>query len=274
MKGCMQALTWYRAGASTEEIANEFKAMEQSNERVVVPSDERKLLRWIRLFVKPETRRPLLIVATLLGLIPQTGIFSVTYFAMELFSDLGFADATVFVAVSASSLRALGSIIAGIVVVYKGRRVVLMFSCVGAILCIELATLAMMAKAHLSPSPLVTSICDYVMLISIPSFMFFLGIGMTPVPWILLGEWFVSETRSFTGGLLSSLFSISALVSLQVKERYFQPPTARKNSKTLIKTLKTYLKDFFPHKTRNCDLRSSVIDTIKEKRVPKDKADP
>ena len=46
--------------------------------------------------------------------------------------------------------------------------------------------------------------------------MFFLGIGMTPVPWILLGEWFVSETRSMAGGIASAMFFLSALISLQV----------------------------------------------------------
>ena len=48
------------------------------------------------------------------------------------------------------------------------------------------------------------------------AYMFFLGIGMTPVPWILLGEWFVSETRSMAGGIASAMFFLSALISLQV----------------------------------------------------------
>ena len=59
-------------------------------------------------------------------------------------------------------------------------------------------------------------ICDYSLLITIPAFMFFLGMGITPVPWILLGEWFVSETRSFIGGIGSATFFLSALISLQV----------------------------------------------------------
>ena len=47
-------------------------------------------------------------------------------------------------------------------------------------------------------------------------FMFFLGTGMTPVPWILLGEWFVSDTKSVIGGIGSATFFLSALISLQV----------------------------------------------------------
>ena len=41
-------------------------------------------------------------------------------------------------------------------------------------------------------------------------------LGITPVPWILLGEWFVSETRSIAGGIASAMFFLSALISLQV----------------------------------------------------------
>ena len=125
---------------------------------------------------------------------------------------MGFADSTLFVAVSAGTLRAIGSAMAGVIVVFKGRRFVLLFSCFGAILAIEIATGAMLIKQHV-PSNVM---CDYVLICSIPAYMFFLGIGMTPVPWILLGEWFVSETRSMVGGIASAMFFLSALISLQV----------------------------------------------------------
>ena len=58
--------------------------------------------------------------------------------------------------------------------------------------------------------------CDWTLIICIPAYMLFLGVGMIPVPWILLGEWFVAETRSLVGGFASGLFFLSALVSLQV----------------------------------------------------------
>ena len=45
---------------------------------------------------------------------------SVTFFAMELFEQLGFADATLIVAVISASLRAIGNIFAGPIVIFKG----------------------------------------------------------------------------------------------------------------------------------------------------------
>ena len=56
------------------------------------------------------------------------------------FQGLGFADSTLFVAVSAGFLRAIGSAMAGVIVVFKGRRFTLLFSCIGAIVSIEVAT--------------------------------------------------------------------------------------------------------------------------------------
>ena len=52
-------------------------------------------------------------------------------------------------AVSAGTLRAIGSAMAGVIVVFKGRRFVLLFSCFGAILAIEIATGAMLIKQHI-----------------------------------------------------------------------------------------------------------------------------
>ena len=49
--------------------------------------------------------------------------FSVTFFAMELFQRLGFADATLIVAVSATSLRAVGNVISGFIVIFKGTQI-------------------------------------------------------------------------------------------------------------------------------------------------------
>ena len=92
----------------------------------------------------------------------------------------------------------------------------MLFSCVGAIICIELATLSFLVKDLFLEDPLIETICDYTLLVSIPMFMFFLGTGMTPVPWILLGEWFVSDTKSLIGGIGSATFFLSALISLQV----------------------------------------------------------
>ena len=47
---------------------------------------------------------------------------SVTFFAMELFEQLGFADATLIVAVISASLRAIGNIFAGPIVIFKGMH--------------------------------------------------------------------------------------------------------------------------------------------------------
>ena len=52
-------------------------------------------------------------------------------------------------------------------------RFILLFSCVGAIICIELATLSFLLK-DLFKDPLIKGICDYTLLVSIPMFMVYL----------------------------------------------------------------------------------------------------
>jgi len=207
----LSALKWYRKGLQPDQILDEFHAMEKSSGSAGTKTSEKER-KCCSAFAQEETLKPFVIVLALLGLVPLTGIMSVTFFAIELFEGLGFGDSTLLVAVSAGTLRAIGSAIAGVIVVFKGRRFVLLFSCFGAIVAIEIATAAMLIKQQISSSV----ICDYVLIFSIPAYMFFLGIGMTPVPWILLGEWFVSETRSMAGGIASAMFFLSALISLQM----------------------------------------------------------
>ena len=75
-----------------------------------------------------------------------------------------------------------------------------MLSCIGSIVFIEIATIAILLKEYVQ-GDLVIQICDWILIIAIPAYMLFLGVGMIPVPWILLGEWFVAETRSLVGGI-------------------------------------------------------------------------
>ena len=162
----LSALHWYRHGTSIDEINQEFSSM-QDPEAAAAPKES-----CLGAFSKQETLRPFVIVMVLLGMVPLTGIMSVTFFAIDLLEGLGFADSTLFVAVSAGTLRAIGSAMAGVIVVFKGRRFVLIFSCLGAVVAIEIATASMIVRDYLGES----EICDYVLIGSIPAYMFFLGI--------------------------------------------------------------------------------------------------
>lgn len=222
MEESLGALRWYRKNVPEEEIMAEFKSMEagcaKKTQTAFSSSNSISTCRWLQLFSEPETQKPLIIVTTLLILLPLTGTYSMTFFAMDIFRELGFEEATVYAAVIAATLRAFGTVIAGVIVVFKGRRFVLLLSCCGTIICIELATASILIKDLIPEewSSLVTPICDCSLMVATPAFMFFIGVGMTPVPWILLGEWFVAETKSVIGGVVSAIYFLSALASLQV----------------------------------------------------------
>ena len=66
------------------KIAHEFKVLQETNQ---TQENEFKHS-WLTYFGKEETLKPFLIVMALLGLLPLTGVMSVTFFAMELFKFL------------------------------------------------------------------------------------------------------------------------------------------------------------------------------------------
>ena len=193
----VESLKYFREGSDLSKIMNEFKCLKETNQ---TKDNEFTKQSWFTYFAKEDTLRPFMIVMALLGLLPLSGVMSVTFFAMELFKGLGFAHSTLPVAVASGTLRAFGSFVSGIIVVFKGRRYVLMLSCIGSIVFIEIATIAILLKEYVQ-GDLVIQICDWILIIAIPAYMLFLGVGMIPVPWILLGEWFVAETRSLVGGI-------------------------------------------------------------------------
>lgn len=216
----VKALRWYRRGHSEAHVRSEFKVIEDIASPNSTQDKPTSFMSFIKLYTRPETLSPFLIVSALFGLLPLTGIYSVTFYAMDLFKSLGFEDATVVVAVSAGTVRAIGSIISGLIVFRKGRRFVLLTSCIGVLVSVHLATVAILVRgmppSEYLPAEIVKPVCSYVLLITIPVFMFFLGVGMAPVPWILLGEWFVPETKGMIGGVCTCIFFVSALLSLQI----------------------------------------------------------
>ena len=80
----LSALKWYRKGLQPNQILDEFHAMEKSSGSVGTKTSE-KDRKCCSAFAQEETLKPFIIVLTLLGLVPLTGIMSVTFFAMEMF---------------------------------------------------------------------------------------------------------------------------------------------------------------------------------------------
>ena len=77
------ALKWYRKGCPPDMVIDEFKALENINSSGSSQNPEQN--QCCSAFAREETLKPFIIVMALLGLVPLTGIMSVTFFAMELF---------------------------------------------------------------------------------------------------------------------------------------------------------------------------------------------
>ena len=80
----LSALKWYRKGLQPDQILDEFHAMEKSSGSAGAKTSEKER-KCCSAFAQEETLKPFVIVLALLGLVPLTGIMSVTFFAIELF---------------------------------------------------------------------------------------------------------------------------------------------------------------------------------------------
>ena len=80
----LSALKWYRKGLKPDQILDEFHAMEKSSGSTGTKTSEKER-KCCSAFAQEETLKPFIIVLALLGLVPLTGIMSVTFFAIELF---------------------------------------------------------------------------------------------------------------------------------------------------------------------------------------------
>ena len=79
----LSSLKWYRQGLHPDQILDEFNSLEtinSSNNKISKQNHQ-----CCSAFAQEETLKPFIIVLALLGLVPLTGIMSVTFFAMELF---------------------------------------------------------------------------------------------------------------------------------------------------------------------------------------------
>ncbi|TRY68549.1 hypothetical protein TCAL_08629, partial [Tigriopus californicus] len=148
------ALVWYRG--QEFDVGNEICEIRAENEASYQEFVETKRSHFV--LVERDTIRPACIAIGLMGLLPMSGLFNITFFAADIIKDLGFDTNQNAMSVVIGLLRTLGCAISVV------------------------------------------------------------GMGMNPVPWILLGEWFTPVNRAFINSCGTALFFGSCLITIQVSE--------------------------------------------------------
>ena len=115
-------------------------------------------------------------------LAPSTGCYSIGFFAISIVEKMHMGNPAL-VAIAIGMMRIVGAICAGAFIQKFGRRVSLIFSCASTSFSLMMVSLLLLLD-NLPPA-----VFNYSMVTLLILVMFCTSLGITPVPWILLGEW-------------------------------------------------------------------------------------
>lgn len=196
--------------------------------------------------------RPFLILSLLFFLLPQSGIYCISYFALDLFKELGSGGNETVITIFTGLVRTFGAVCALYAVGKIGRRRILIASTFFVFFGIEVAFVsicmrwvktkmsrlrssnfrAFSCRENIVLGAEVNLILGYVVAGAILFVMFATGVGMTPVPWILIGEWFPPANKAFIGSFCTALFNISNFLSIQVPQNLFSKKKSKPRNRT------------------------------------------
>eukprot|EP00094_Tigriopus_californicus_P008953 TCALIF_08629-PA protein Name:"Similar to Tret1 Facilitated trehalose transporter Tret1 (Apis mellifera ligustica)" AED:0.08 eAED:0.08 QI:0/1/0.5/1/1/1/4/0/476 len=208
------ALVWYRG--QEFDVGNEICEIRAENEASYQEFVETKRSHFV--LVERDTIRPACIAIGLMGLLPMSGLFNITFFAADIIKDLGFDTNQNAMSVVIGLLRTLGCAISVFTIQKYGRRRCMLVSAVWVTLSMSVATLGVVYQEHFqqTENTVLNEALNLTIVGGLFSFMFSVGMGMNPVPWILLGEWFTPVNRAFINSCGTALFFGSCLITIQV----------------------------------------------------------
>jgi len=161
------------------EVERELREMDDETS-----SSDNSIKQTVEKLFRGENLRAYLILGTLFMLYPLTGVYSITFFAVDLFRKLGLGDANT-VAVITAFVRCLGTSLSSFLLYKFGRRRIMIVS-TGLVTLIMglIAGLVTTKEAGVEIDD--TAVC-WALTILIITFMFCVGLALVSFPWILLG---------------------------------------------------------------------------------------
>jgi len=157
-------------------------------------------------------RRPFVILLVLFIVYPLCGMYSIAFFAIDLFQKLGLGSVQT-VAVSSALVRVLGTALSSGLMARFGRRKLYIPACVASSLSIGLVgALVKLREAGAIPDLL----ASWTMVILIFVFMFAAGVAVVGFPWVLMAEWFPPELKSVVSGTLMSVQFAGIFIAVQM----------------------------------------------------------
>ena len=128
---------------------------------------------------------PFLILTGLFLLYPLTGIYSITFFAIDLFEKLNLGSA-VTVAIISALMRCLGTSLSSILIYKYGRRRIMMVSSV--FITVTVGLIGGLVALDESKIGLDANLLSWILIALIFLFTFIAGVAIVNLPWVLMGE--------------------------------------------------------------------------------------
>ena len=180
-----QSLRWYREVQQEEEkdrleVEREMKELEEETS-----STATSLKVSVGKLLAGENLRAYLVLGTLFMLYPLTGMYSITFFAVDLFSKLGLGDANT-VAVITAFVRCLGTSLSSVLLYKFGRRKIMILST--ALVTVIMGLIAGLVTSKDAGVEIDDTAVAWALTILIILFMFCVGLALVSFPWILMGE--------------------------------------------------------------------------------------
>jgi len=218
-KPALESLQWYReiSEATKEndlEIESELKNLEFESSSFGQGFKES-----LKSLLQGSNLRAFLILFGLFFLYPLTGMYSITFFAIDLFKklDLGSAET---VAIISALMRCLGTSLSSFLVYKYGRRKIMLVSTT--LVCITIGLVGVFVVFKEGNFGISDTLTSWILIILIFTFMFFVGVSVPIMPWVLMAEWFTPDLKSLVSGCLLTLQFFLIFVAVQTTNPIIQ----------------------------------------------------
>lgn len=167
---------------------------------------------WREDFFCCENVKPFLILVTLFFLQEMSGIYSILFYTVNFFEKTHLDVDDFLASIVVGGIRFFMSIMTALLINKFARRFLCLVSSFG-MACTLLPLLLYIRYYELFPdSP---KFLPYLPLVSVIFNVFFSMLGMLPIPYILVGEYFPLKTRSIMSGLVICIAQIFIFISVK-----------------------------------------------------------
>lgn len=197
-----KSLLWFRRNLAVAQ--DEFSSMKLSND-----SDDKPTFQ--SMFCTTSTVKPLIILLILFFLQETSGIYAILFYAVDFFKDAQVHFDEHISSIIVGGIRFVMSILGAILINRFGRKILCMISSSG----MALSMLGIVAYFEYFTLTSTERHWPCIPLFCVIANVFFSMIGMLPIPWILVGEFFPTRVRSVMSGVVICVAQIFIFLSVK-----------------------------------------------------------